>query len=485
MRDVIRPVVICLGATALAYLLAATSLRSWERGAAATSALIACVFTYGISLTAFRQSSIAWLANAPGQFLWYWGFGAAVVVVLAGWKWTFIGSLTRFLNAASLILVGIVITGTGFSLASTNGDLTHIRQAEPSAAAARSQGLPDIYYVILDAYGREDALRHYFGYSNGNFLNELRKRGFYVANNSFSNYCQTELSLASSLNLNWASALFKSPPAENDRKPLDRLIDRSYVADFLRGQGYQYVAVASGFPGIEPQSADTLVSDSSGYTLFEASLLSTTPLRELSAPMEGMYDQRRAKLLAAFRHLIEMAPRAARPRFFLVHILAPHPPFVFGPNGEPLKPKMPFGFWDASAYFAVGGTQRDYQQGYVGQLQFVNRQMLRVVDAIMKSSSTPPVVILQGDHGSRSRLSQETLQASDVRECFRNLDAFLVPPAVRRLLYPGITPVNSFRLLFNGLFGTKFEKLPDRCYYTSWDKPYQPIDVTSLAKAPL
>ena len=62
---------------------------------------------------------------------------------------------------------------------------------------------PDIYYIILDAYGRSDVLQTTYGIDNSVFLSQLQELGFYVAECSMSNYAQTELSLSSSLNLNY------------------------------------------------------------------------------------------------------------------------------------------------------------------------------------------------------------------------------------------------------------------------------------------
>src|SRR5215211_254514 len=62
---------------------------------------------------------------------------------------------------------------------------------------------PDIYYIILDGYGRQDVLEEVYGYRNEEFLSYLRSRGFFVADEAHSNYIQTPLSLSSSLNFDY------------------------------------------------------------------------------------------------------------------------------------------------------------------------------------------------------------------------------------------------------------------------------------------
>src|SRR5512147_1694421 len=50
---------------------------------------------------------------------------------------------------------------------------------------------PDIYYLILDAHGRADVLQSMYGVDSSSFINFLKQSGFYVADQSHSNYIQT------------------------------------------------------------------------------------------------------------------------------------------------------------------------------------------------------------------------------------------------------------------------------------------------------
>ncbi len=50
-------------------------------------------------------------------------------------------------------------------------------------------------------------------------------------------------------------------------------------------------------------------------------------------------------------------------------------------------------------------------------------------------------------------------------------------------LYDGISPVNSFRVVFNAYFGTKFALLPDRTYaFVKYVRPYDLLDVTEKVR---
>ncbi len=65
------------------------------------------------------------------------------------------------------------------------------------------------------------------------------------------------------------------------------------------------------------------------------------------------------------------------------------------------------------------------------------------------------------------------------------LNAYLVPRSVSTQLYPTVSPVNSFRLLFDGLFDAGLERLPDRTYYASWSTPYMFTEVTKDRLEPI
>jgi hypothetical protein len=52
------------------------------------------------------------------------------------------------------------------------------------------------------------------------------------------------------------------------------------------------------------------------------------------------------------------------------------------------------------------------------------------------------------------------------------LNAYFLPPNVEEVLYDQISPVNTFRLLFNQEFGADFDLLDDASYYSSSGKPY-------------
>ncbi len=101
-----------------------------------------------------------------------------------------------------------------------------------------------------------------------------------------------------------------------------------------------------------------------------------------------------------------------------------------------------------------------------------------MVDAIISNSNDPPVIILQGDHGSRAMLAEYSLENTNLEERMSILNAYYLPLNGQNKLYDNITPVNTFRIIFNHYFDTNLTLLKDENYFASWKYPYNFFDVT-------
>lgn len=348
------------------------------------------------------------------------------------------------------------------------------------ATAATVRERPDIFFIIVDGYGRSDQLQRVMGYSNESFVSELRNRGFFVEDQSHSTYDQTQLSLTSTLNLSELQDFPRVFPADSDeRDPLKVGIDKSFISSYLKRLGYTYVGVTSGFNEVDFRSADLYYDRPLALSMIEDALVQLTPITLVKAPTESLFIDRRESLLGALRNVANLGKPAASPRFVVAHILAPHPPFVFDADGNPVRQHIAFGFWDGSHYMSVGGTQKLYRDGYVGQIQYLNKLLLPVIDALIAKARVRPIIIIEGDHGSKLRLEQDIAKKSDLKEVFGNLMAFYVPPSVQQYLTPKTTSVNTFRAVLDGLFGEKLPMLPDRSFFSPFSMPYRFEDVTS------
>jgi hypothetical protein len=199
---------------------------------------------------------------------------------------------------------------------------------------------------------------------------------------------------------------------------------------------------------------------SSGMTEFEALFLRTTLARHIEDggwvdPDHLMGVVSRDRFNHAFNSIDDIA-RISQPTFAYVHLISPHPPFVFDAEGNPTYPPD---FWNDQRLYPA----RLYQKGYLNQVQFLNKKLLQAVDTILSESDVPPVIIIQGDHGP-------WLQPKEKRMWIL---AALYLPGYQDELYPAISPVNFFRVVFNSYFGGKYELLDDISYFSPVPKLYE------------
>ncbi len=113
----------------------------------------------------------------------------------------------------------------------------------------------------------------------------------------------------------------------------------------------------------------------------------------------------------------------------------------------------------------------------------------KLVNEILLKSEVPPIIILQADHGSASSFpghygSEAWLHPADnmFRERLGILNAYYLPSGGSDFLYESVTPVNTFRLIFDFYFDTNYGLLDDQSYYSSYKRPYDFINVTDIVK---
>lgn len=431
-------------------------LRQVHRAAFLAALWVLLFFSYG-HVFDLIEAKFPDLNLAP----WLLAIWAVLAVLFAWWATrpglTFI-SVTPGLNVIGLALV-LMSALQAFPLRASAAahraaaENAPVQELHPPAEAA----LPDVYYFILDSYARADLLQQSYGYDNQPFIEALESRGFYVAGCSQSNYGRTEMSLGSSLNMSYLQGLDSSFVPENiGRSRLWDALKHSAVRYNFESMGYKTVNFANGFPWMELRDAAGFMSPSpfaSGLTEFEGLLLRTTLARPLLDagwvdPDAALAQNARVRFNMAFDSLEALA-RDPAPTFAYIHLISPHPPFVFGPDGAPTNPAD---FWNEQRRYPASL----YVKGYKNQLTWLNTRVEAGIDVILKNSSTPPIIILQGDHGPwlqpRERL-------------FRIFNAYYLPGHSDKL-YPSISPVNTFRLVFDEYFGGQYPLLEDRSYYS-------------------
>jgi len=459
-----RPLLVCVGFTLILFVLLRLLFRDWNRAAFLATLWMVLFFSYGHSYLLLTEKFNDFKFTPWLPIIWL--FLAVAAVFWAKWK-------SPSPAALNVIALGLVITslsqiGPGFS--PRGGHANHAAaQYAPLQNLTRPQNPPDIYYFILDMYTRQDLLKSAYGYDNSGFVNALEKRGFYVAQCSQSNYTRTEISVASSLNLSYLQDLDSKFTNQESiaRSHLWDTLKHNTVRYQLESLGYKTVSFANGFPWSELDDANVFFTPppfSSGITEFETLFLQTTFARNLQdfgwLDLDQISGQNfRDRDMLVFNSMKDVANMPG-PKFVYIHLILPHPPFVFGPDGEYTNPAN---FWNEKKLYPAS----KFKVGYTNQMTFLNGKLLEMIDTILAESKTPPIIILQGDHGPWIQPNPQH---------FFILNAYYLPGHEDEL-YPTISPVNSFRLVFNDYFGGKYDMLKDKTYFSPVPKLYKFSDV--------
>jgi hypothetical protein len=334
----------------------------------------------------------------------------------------------------------------------------------------------DIYYVVLDGFGRADNLHKNYELDLASFIGFLRSKGFYVAERARSNYSQTFLSLASTLNMSYlddvAAVMGKN---SRDRRPLEHLIRHNALMKIAHQVGYQVVAIGSDYTATRQlDRADVCVCDQHGLDEFEQAAIGATPFGALPLG-RWTYDAHRQKVLESFDAL-ERWGAAPNRKFVFAHIVSPHPPFLFAPDGSPRWPHRTGSLFDDGDHF--GGSNASYVNGYHDQVLFVTRRLMTFVEDLLRRPGPAPVIVFHGDHGPGSMLRWEDPQATDMAERMDIFAAYYFPDDGSQL-YPTMSPVNGARALATRYLGVEVAFLPEKSSFSTWSRPYDFTTVPS------
>jgi hypothetical protein len=456
-----RPLFLSILIAGLLILVSYWIYRDWRRTALISTIILILFFSYGhiyILLKGINLNGFYLFRHRTLFPIWF-GLGA-LMIWWASRRSLNITSATYALNVVGLFVLILPLIQLISFFVQSRASQTDAEQNTSALSLEVPSQPPDIYYIILDGYGRADVLKNEYGYDNSDFLHTLRDLGFVIADCSLSNYAQTQMSLASALNFNYIDALsHRFVPGSDDRTGLDTLIRHSAARQSLENAGYKTIAFATGFLATELTDADYFLGP--GYSWgklneFEALLIETTLGRLIQDGnrfgMQTSGSERfRERTLFALDKLDKLS-YIKGPKFIFVHLIIPHPPYVFGPTGGPIEPDD------------VGTTKT--QEGaslYRDQAIYISSRVKEIVPKIIAHSTTPPIIVIQGDHGPTV--------ASSPRARMSNLSAYFLP-GVNSPIYSTITPVNNFRIIFNQYFNQNLELLEDVSLYSDYTDPF-------------
>jgi hypothetical protein len=469
----VKPLILIMGVALILYLAANWLLKASTSAGILTTAIAVAILYYGAFYDLISNVRIIGSIVQRHEYLlplWVILFG--LVGALAVRKRIVSTQLNAYLNFLSAAIIGVVLVPGVVSLVhSATSDLspeqTISNPGRSSLAQGRSLGarieldsLPDVYYIILDGYGRADVLLDYFDFDNSAFINSLTSKGFYVASEGRSNYPHTFMSLASSLNMDYLDVSLTEGLSYSERiGAMLRWIEDNYVIQEFNNRGYTTINFASGWEGTNSNELADIDFKFSTINQFNSLFLNTTILR----PIAPDYSQieKRTIVLGTFDKLKDIA-KIKGPTFAFAHVYVPHPPFIFDRKGN-----FP-GYGEEELYFPWRP-----KEAYTDQVYFVNQLVEDLIDSILDQSENPPIIVIQGDHGPDSSWLRS-------RERLPILNAYYLPEGGEEYLYPTITPVNTFRLIFDLYFGTGFGLLEDKSFLSPYNAYFDLCEIAGI-----
>ena len=405
-----------------------------------------------ISLAAYLFSKNKLRANLISILvvagIFTWGYSSVVSIVLLfgamvlGFTQVKDKILVHSNRIALLLMVGLLVVPL-FNIVVYHAGIKY----KPINEVVSKSHSPDIYYIVLDSYTSDDVMAS-LGYDNSYFTDYLKEKGFVIREDAFCNYPRTYMSVPSTLTMDY----LKNP---EDMGENYHLIQTNRVFEQAHELGYKVINLSSNWCGTEKiKYADENYGlnyfqyDSFTSQVWRSMILGNINLMPLMPEIQRNYISYQLSMLSKFPGDVE-----TQPRFIFAHILIPHHSFaLFHSDGSDLRPSD-----DLTVNYV-----------YFQHLEYINKEMVKVIDGIINHSKEKPIIILQSDEGISTDEFYSLVYTKEwinepklMKQRASILSAYYLPTEVD---IPR-SSVNTFRIVFNEYFGGDYEILDDVFYY--------------------
>lgn len=324
---------------------------------------------------------------------------------------------------------------------------------------------PNIYYIIPDGF-MGVTMFNKISQSKLTVENQLEDRGFQVIHDAYSNGSATLLSIPQTYTMQY---LFKEGEIIKGKK-LRELGDlyqkESPVTRAFKQRGYKFYRFADGMTSHCHGTEDKCIQKSSLFTIQDTVFMNRTLLPSALAHKlwwsKGLIPGQ-----MEMNDFVNLLPDSKEGPFFLIgHFSLPHSPFRFDANCNSLGYSSVFS--STAAYFEKKPGKERFEI-YSGQAFCAQNLLLQLVDGILHKDPNA-IIIIQADHGNQDYFDAyhrqvETLTFDEFSQSFNILYAFYAPDALKKQLYDGFSPINTFRLVLAWLDDTEPDLLPHRSFY--------------------
>ena len=505
LEQFIFPTLIIVGGAFLFFLCLKYVLKNAKKAALIVTFAFIIFFSFGHVYNMLNQVSIGDTDLGSNRillpiFVISFGIGSFLIVRT---KRT-LDNATSIVNTISVVFITVIIAMVGieafgcdecliqqtYSLGIFSNQImdSTLYFEEHSFSVSESDSLPNVYYIILDGYPRNDVLKKHLDFDNNEFINFLKQREFYVAENSYSNYSLSSTSIPATMNMNYIN--FLTDELGEDSRSYDPLLGKDFglyadnqVIKNFKSMGYKVAKIGSVPMYLHEIPLADLSLCYKSIHLMDNRLFDTVARTSMIGYFIERWseDMQRQIILCAFEELPKISSYYEEPIFAWSHIMIPHFPLIFGADGEPVTPGESLLVMNNPHLFEGTDSSWNIKQQFLQQLQFANKKSIKLIDKILENEKQS-IIIIQSDHGSAFDVNLHDPTDDDVHQRLSNINAIYFPDEKpREILMNDQTNVNTFRIVFNSYFGSDYDILEDKIYWNlSFKKPFWFKDVTSV-----
>ena len=505
LEQFIFPTILIVGSALLFFLCLKYILKNGKKAALIVTLAFIIFFSFGHVYNILNQVSIGDTDLGSNRtllpiFVISFGIGSFLIIRT---KRT-LDNATSIVNTISVVFITVIIAMVGieafgcdecliqqtYSLGIFSNQImdSPLYFEEHSFSVSESDSLPNVYYIILDGYPRNDVLKKHLDFDNSEFIDFLKQREFYVAENSYSNYSLSSTSIPATMNMNYIN--FLTDELGEDSRSYDPLLGKDFglyadnqVIKNFKSMGYKVAKIGSVPMYLHEIPLADLSLCYKSIHLMDNRLFDTVARTSMVGYFIERWseDLQRQIILCAFEELPKISSYYEEPVFVWSHIMLPHFPLIFGADGEPITPGESLLVMNNPHVFEGTDSSWNIKQQFLQQLQFTNKKSMELVNKILENEKQS-IIIIQSDHGSAFDVDLDDPTDDDVHQRLSNINAIYFPDEKpREILTNDQTNVNTFRIVFNSYFGSDYDILEDRIYWNlSFKKPFWFKDVTSI-----
>jgi hypothetical protein len=342
---------------------------------------------------------------------------------------------------------------------------------DPKALTLTARRDPNVYWIVLDGYPRQDVLQQFFHFDNGPFIAQMRNLDFTVYDRARASFPETIFSISSTNSMEFqisgsGSSQHLPPLAELYRA----VRGQNVLVSTMRAMGYRYIHFENGYDNLTqcPLEGSICIRGNveSDHGLiqfdeFNLTILSRTPLIDLIATFKGAGQESPFMKGAVhdFTNKLASVSEHGEPFFVYAHILAPHPPIRFKRDCSERVVTPDLVEWDAKDLSA-----------FTDQLICVNNEAIDLLSTIVQKDPQA-IIVVQSDHGTafRGQFKKpfDAWDQLDLKERFGALNALRMPAVCSADTQGTVDLVNTFARVLNCISDGHLPDNPSRQFVVS------------------